>query len=812
MRFLIHDIRHGLRTAVRTPGFTAVAVLTLALGIGANTAIFSVVHAVLIAPLPYRDADRVVVMAEETSRRPGQPNTAAPFNLAYWQERSKTLERVAAYFDGRSNLAGDSGPEEVVVQVVTTNFFETLGVEPAIGRAFAPDEGVEGRDDVAVLGHGLWRRRFAGNPSIVGRSIQLGGRPVLVAGVMPAGFSFVIPELSLAGRPPDLWMPFALAGPYREWQGRYMGAVGRVRDGMTVEESRSELRGIASALEREFPQYDAGWTAWVRPVREALTGGVRPALFVLTASVGFVLLIACANVANLLLARGAARQREIAVRRALGASRLRIARQLLTESLVFAMLGGGAGLLIAGWSLDSLVALSPVGVAELGPVQLNYTILAFTTAVSAFTALASGLAFAIEGSRGAVRDALTGGARQVGAGVWHNRLRAVFVVAEIALAVVLLAGAGVMLRSYARILAIDPGFRTDNVLTARVGLPSRKYAESEQRLAFFREAVAGIRALPGVEAAGAVSFLPLAGLGAATSFTIEGEPAPAPGQSPVADVRVSDNGYFDAMRIPLVRGRFFTEREMRENAHVVIVNEALARAHFAGDDPLGRRLNISMGPPPRVPTEIVGVVGDVRQAQVQAPARPTAYWPHSQLDYTAMTLTVRTSGEPLALSTTLERTIHALDADQPVSEVWTMNQWVSRSLAARRFNTLLLTTFACLAAAMAALGVYGVMSYVVSQRTGEIGLRLALGADAREVRRMVVGNALRLTGVGLAIGAGLSLMFGGAITRLLYQTSGTDPVTLAAVIVFLGGVAALASYGPARRASRIEPLEALRYQ
>jgi putative ABC transport system permease protein len=812
MRALLQDLRYASRLWIRSVGFTVVAVITLALGIGATTAIFTVVHAVLIAQLPYREPDRVIVLSEEWVRRPGVANVIGPFNLVRWRERQQTLEQIAGYFDGRVNLVGGGAPEEVIWQSVTTNFFDTLGASPLLGRGFVDAEGADGANNVAVISHGLWLRRFGGEASVIGRTIQINGRAAQVIGVMPSRFSFLVRDTSLVGKPADIWMPFALAGGYREWQGRYMGAVGRLRANVSIEESRAEMRAIASALEQEFPQFDTGWSIMVRPVRDALTGSIRPALVVLTGAVGFVLLIACANVANLLLARGATRLREIALRRALGASRLRVAAQLLTETLALALAGGAAGLLVAQWGLAALLALSPPGLADIGAVQLNKTALAFTLILSILTAVASGLAFAIEGSRTDVHDVLADGARQVGVSLRHRRLRSAFVVAEIALAVVLLVGAGLMMRSFARVRAINPGFDAENVLTARVGLPTRKYSTPEVRLGFFREAVDRLRALPGVESAGAVSFLPLAGLGAATSFTIVGQPAPAPGQAPVADVRVCDNGYFEAMRIALVGGRTFSDREMRERANVVIVNETLARQHFPGQDPIGQRLDISMGAPPRVATEIIGVVADVRLAEIQVAARPTTYWPHPQLDYPAMTLTVRTASSPLTLAPALERLIQELDADQPVSEVRSMDEWLGLAVAQRRFNTFLLLTFAGVAVVLAAVGIYGVISYSVGQRTPEIGLRLALGASERDILTMVVGNASKLAFTGLAIGLGLALILNRTMSGLLYETSGTDPVTIGVVILLLGPVAILASYLPARRASRVEPIQALRYQ
>jgi putative ABC transport system permease protein len=522
-----------------------------------------------------------------------------------------------------------------------------------------------------------------------------------------------------------------------------------------------------------------------------------------------VLLIACANVANLLLARGATRQREMAIRTALGASRIRVIRQLLTESLVLCVLGGGLGLLVAQWGLALLLAISPAGLADIGPVHLSYPVLAFTAAVSIATAVICGFAPAFEGSRGTVQEALKDGARQIGTSVRHRRIRQTFVVGEIALAVVLLVGAGLLIRSFGSLRGVNPGFEARNVLTARVTVPTRRYDSDAKRIDFFANLTARLSAIPGVESAGAVSYLPLAGPGAGTGFTIAGQPAPLPGQTPITDVSVCDNGYFRALKIPLLRGRIFTAREMREKSNVVVINETLATRYFPNQDPIGKSLVIAMNLP-NVPTEIVGVVGNVRFSDLTTEARPMTFWPHPQLAYSAMTLTLRTASDPVAFAPLVEREVRAMDKDQPVADVRTMEQWVSRSLSQAKFSSTLLTTFAGLALALAAIGIYGVMSYSVSQRTPEIGIRLALGAEARDILRMIVGGAARLAAVGLAIGVALSLALSRTLTSLLYETAGTDPLTFTAVIAVLGAVAIAASYVPARRASRIPPVEALR--
>jgi putative ABC transport system permease protein len=807
----LQDVRYAIGLCLRAPAFTIVAVLALALGIGANTAIFTIVNAVLLERLPYRDPGGIVVLWEEGAHRPGRSNVVGPSQFLRWGDRATAFDATAAIADTRANITGGGDPEEVIVQNVTAQFFPILGVSPMLGRTFSDAENADPEAGVVILGYDFWRRRFGSDPAVIGRVIQLNARPRAVVGVMPPGFQLFIKQGSLAGKPSDLWAPYVLSADARNVGGRYLEAIARLKPGVSVAQAEAQLKTIAAALAIETPQRNTNWTAHVRGLHDELSGEYRQALLILAGAVAFVLLIACANVANLLLARGAARQREIAIRSALGAPRSRVVRQLLTESFVLAILGGAAGLLVAEWGLWLLLALSPVDLTTGGQVHLSYAALGFTAVASLLTAVVCGLAPAFEGSRAEVQETLKDGARQVSGNVRHRRMRHAFIVSEIALAVVLLVGAGLMLRSFGSLRRVNPGYATDNVLTMRLQLPGATYRQDEERIRFFHEATARIAELPGVRSAGAISFLPLTGLGAGTSFTIEGQPPPAPGQNHVTNVSVCDNGFFRTMNIPLVRGRLFTEREMRERANVVIISESLARTYFPDGNPIGQRLGIYMTDP-IVPTEIIGVVGDVKFQDLTAPPRPTTYWPHPQLAYSAMTLTVRTAGDPLPLAAAIERTIRTLDKDQPVADVRTMNQWVAKSLAQARFSSTLLTAFAALALVLAAIGIYGVMSYAVSQRTPEIGIRLALGAGTRDILAMILGSAVRLATIGLAIGVALALALSRTLTSLLYETTGTDPLTFAAVVGVLAAVAIVASYLPARRAARIPPVEALRYQ
>jgi putative ABC transport system permease protein len=811
MDTLLQDIRYAIRMCVRTPGFTAIAVLALALGIGANTAIFTIVNAVLLESLPFREPDRIVSLWEEGAHRPGKNNSVGPANFIRWRERSSSFDAMAGMVDLRANLTGRGDPEEIVAQTVEAPFFPILGVSPLLGRTFTDAENRDPQVAVVILAYDFWQRRFGGDPAIVGQTIQLNGRPQTVVGVMPQGFRLFVKEFSIAGKPADLWRPYVLPADARDFGGRYMQAIAQLKPGVSVARAQTELSTIAAALAIEFPARNTGWGARVLPLHQQLSAEYRTALLVLSGAVAFVLLIACANVANLLLARGAARQREIAIRSALGAARSRVVRQLLTESFVLALFGGALGLLVAQWGVELLLAITPVDLNMTSTVSLSYPVLLFTATASFLTAIVCGLAPAFEGSRTEVQETLKDGARQVGAGVRHRRLRQTFVVAEIALAVVLLVGAGLMLRSFGALQRVNPGYSTNNILTMRLQLPNTKYRDDEQRIRFFREAISRIQEVPGVQSAGAISYLPLSGLGAGTGFTIEGQPPPPPGRDYVVDVSVCDNGYFKTMNMPLKSGRFFSERETAEKANVVIVSESLARTYFPQGDALGKRLVIEMTRP-NVPTEIIGIVGDVKFRDLTAEPHPTTYWPHPQLAYSGMTFTVRTAADPLSMAPSVERAIRSIDKDQPVAEVRTMNQWVARSLAQARFSSTLLTIFANLALALAAIGIYGVMSYAVSQRTSEIGIRLALGATIGDVLAMIVLDGLRLAVFGLAIGVLLALGLSRTIAALLYQTTGTDPVTFAAVIGVLGAAALLASYLPARRASRIPPVEALRAQ
>jgi putative ABC transport system permease protein len=812
---IVQDVRFTGRTLAKRAGFTTIAALTLALGVGANSAIFSVVEAVLLRPLPYRHADRVVEIWER-SPMSGQHNVVSPANFLDWRDQAKSFDQMAAFYDARANLTGTGEPEEVPLQLTTPNLFALLGAEPLLGRTFTQDDAQPepaGKGVVAVLSYGFWHRRFGGERDVIGRTFTLNGTPVTVIGVMPRDFQWFIEESSRNTRPADLWVPMGLSETLRDRTkvGRYMQSVGRLKPGVPIERAQAEMSAIAGRLAAQYPDYSAKWDIILVPLRDQLAGAIKPALLVLLGAVGFVLLIACVNVANLLLARAAGRHKEIAIRSAIGAGRRRIIRQLLTESLLLALLGGAFGLLLARWCVKTLVAVSPAHLVGLGQVGIDLPVLLFTLAVSLLTGVVFGLAPALEASRVDLNDSLKESNRGTAGSTRGRRMRDALIVAEVGLALVLLVGAGLMIRSFVRLSSVDPGFDAANLLTLRVSLPGSKYGEDPQRVAFFRQAVDRLRTLPGVRSAAAVSGLPFADLGAATNFTIVGKPVPPPGQDFDTDVRVVDEGYFRTMGIPLITGRTFTPQEGMENRNVAVINQAMARKYFPGENPLGKRLVVHMMEDPQ-PSEIIGIVGDAKYKTLEGEMRPMVYWPPPTLAYGSMTLVLRTTGNPEDLAAAARREILAIDKDQPVGDVRTMQSWLDESMARTRFGTLLLGVFAGLALTLAAIGIYGVMSHAVAQREGEIGVRMALGARARDVLRLVIGQGLGLVLVGIALGLVGSLALTRVMSSLLYGVSATDPLTFTAIALLLMLVSCFACYIPARRASRVDPLTALRYE
>jgi putative ABC transport system permease protein len=804
---LRQDMRFGFRALIKSPAFSAVSILVLALGIGGNTAIFSVVNAVLLRALPYKNANRLVVVWEHNRTSTTKHNVVAPGDFLDWRDRAESFDEMAAFYDTPFNLTGTGTPVEVAAQVSTGNLFELLGAYAEIGRTYSVEDEQPGHDDVVVLSHELWQRQFGGADDIVGKSLTLNGHLLTVLGVMPPAFKWFVKENSFVGKPPQIWTPAAFTNRTRG--NRYLSVVARLKPGVSAGAAQTEMETIAASLERQYPDSNTHWGATLVPVREQLSGEIKTALLVLLGAVGFVLLIACANVANLTMARAVSRQKEIAIRQALGAGRWRVARQLLTESVVLSLAGGVAGLILAMFAVDVLVALTPENLINAGEVGLSLPVLVFTFGISLLTGIIFGVWPAVEAARSDPQDALNETGRANTGSSRSRRVRQCLVIAEVALALVLLVGASLMMQSFLRLESINPGFDAKSLLTMRVLLPRLRYPDDASKIAFFRQAVQRVQALPGVRSASAVSAPPFAGLGAATGFSIVGQPAPASSDAMVTDVRAVDENYFRTMNIPIISGRTFTPEEGTENRRVVIVNQMLARTYLAGKDPIGQRLLIDMNARPE-PTEIIGVVGDANYDTLDGDVRAMVYWPHPQLVVSAMTIIARTERNPASLGSAAEHEIQALDKDQPVADVRSMESWIAESIARIRFGTLLLNAFAAIALMLAIVGIYGVVSYSVTQRTHEIGIRIALGAHPTVILRSIVGQGLSLALIGVALGLGASFGLTRLMTSLLFRVRPTDPATFVIVAFALTGAALLACYLPARKATTVDPITALR--
>jgi putative ABC transport system permease protein len=801
-----HDLRFAARMLAKKPGFTLVAVVALALGIGANTAIFSVVNSVLLEPLPYREPERLMMVWEDATSLGYPRDTPAPANFVDWRDQNSVFEGMAASASETFNITGDGEPEKIEAARVSAGLFRLLGVMPASGRDFAAEEDQPGGERVAVISHGLWQRRYGARPEVVGGTVTLDGEPHTVVGIMPPRFEF-------PSRGVDVWVPIALGGEEAASRGNhYLEVVARLKPGVNPAQAQSDMDAVARRLQELYPDTNTGLGVAVVPLHEQLVGEIRPALLILLGAVGLVLLIACANVANLLLARAAARYREAAVRAALGAGRLRLVRQFLTESLLIAMLGGAAGLLLAFAGLRVLAAFIPEEISLAREISLDPRVLAFTVAISAATGIVFGLVPALQASSPNLNDSLKEGGRDPSA-AGKSRARSTLVISEVALALVLLIGAGLLINSFVRLQSVDPGFRSDNLLTMSVVLPDTKYPDASRRAAFYDQTLARVGALPGVESAAVVTRLPLTFKGNANSYSVEGFPEPSPDQRPIAVTRVISPDYFRAMGIAVLRGRHFTPQDREDSGNVVVVNETFANRYWPGDDPVGKRIKMGSLSSDAPWLTIVGVAADVRQFELSAPPRPQMYLPYTQLDFfSPRDLVVRTASDPLALATAVRNEVWAVDPDQPVSNVRTMGSIVAESLARQRFSMLLLAIFAGVALALAAVGIYGVLSYTVTQRTREIGIRMALGAERRDVMRLVVGQGFRLVVIGLAIGIVAALGLSRLMASLLFGVSPSDPATFLAVPAVLAAVALVASYVPARRATRVDPMRALRYE
>ncbi len=813
---LVQDVHYGLRMLVKSPSFTAVVVLTLALGIGANTAIFSVVNAVLLRSFPYKDPDRLVIVWEQL-RKLGLNRFAAPFGNYYdYRDQNHVFERLAVLEYAHFDFLEVDQPERILGVRISADLFPLLGVKAALGRTFLPEENQTGHDQVAVLSDSLWKRRFGSDPHVMGRTMILDGNPFTVIGVIPRSLRFSFGNSSL----PDVWLPIAFqTDPRRELGNLQM--IARLKPGVSVEEARADMKALAGRLEQEYHLYrgpqgeDAGYDVAVTSLREEITGNSRDGLLVMLGAVGFVLFIACANVTNLLLARSATRQREIAVRAALGASRVRLVRQFLTEGLLLGMLGGCFALVIAYWSIGGLVRWSPYDVTRLFSVDIDGPVLVFSLGVSLLTGLIFGLVPVIEGANTNLTRSLKEAARGPAAVPPRGILRQVLVVIEVALSLSMVVGAGLLVKSFIAIQNVNPGFNSESVLTAQISLPEFEYREDYQVAAFYRGLLERIESLPGVKSASMISVLPLSGGGGRDPFSIEGQswrPFGANRTPQVASYRVAAPGYFRTMQIPLVKGREFTMRDVEGAVPEAIVNETLVRGFWPGEDPVGK--HIMMGAPrERVPwLTVIGVVADVRNSGLDSTPIPQIYAPQFEIPSRSMTLVIRTDSEPMRVVSAVQHEVQALDKSRPLYGIASMDQVLSEIVATRRYNMLLLGIFAGLALLLAAVGIYGVISYSVTQRTYEIGIRLALGADPGNIFGLIVGHGLVLTTIGLVIGLGGAFALTRFLSGMLFGVRPNDLTTFVGVSLLLMAVAVLACYIPARRATKIDPMVALRYE
>jgi predicted permease len=801
---LLQDLKYGLRMFIKSPGFTLVAVLALGIGIGTNTAIFSIVNGVLLRSLPFPNAERVVYLESIKPDRAIWDGHISMADYLDWQTQADAFESISLIYETRIIVTGDEGePEFVPLIGVPPNFFQTLGVNPFMGRAFVKEDQVRGKPPVAIISYGLWQSRFGANPNVLGSMITLGGTRCTIIGVMPAGFDYYPSKI-------QIWTMLYLS-PNDRRDNRLYTAIGRLKPTTTIAAAQSQMDTISARLQQQYPETNAGWSVRLNGLQAWTTKDVRTSLLLLLGAVGLVLLIACANIANLLLARATARRKEIAVRTALGAGRWRIVRQLLTESSLLAVAGGVVGLALSILLTRLLIAISPADLARLDQVGLDARVLGFTVGVVGLVGLLFGLAPALQASRPDLNDVLKEGGRGSTEGHGRNRVRAILVVSEIALSLLLLIGAGLLLKSFMTLRNVNAGFDPHNVLTMRIGLPGTRYREPQQSAAFFRELVNRTGALPGVESAGATLTLPLdADNGFGRSFIPEGRSLTPEESFQTLFVAVAGD-YFQTMRIPVKAGRSFTDHDTPETTPVIIINETAARRAFPGQDPIGKR--IIMWREERVAREIVGVVGDVKAATLYEEVPAQIYVPHAQDGgWGTLTLAVRTKGEPEAMTSQVRGVIRSIDKDQPAYDIKTMEEVFSDSVAQTRLIMLLFGVFSVFALLLATVGIYGVIAYSVAQRTHEIGIRLALGAQRGDVLRMIITQGMILALIGAALGVAGAFAMTRVMSSLLYGVSATDPLIFIGVSLLLTLVALAACYIGARRATKVDPMIALRYE
>ena len=813
---LAQDFRFGLRMLRKSPGFAVVAVLTLALGIGANTAIFSVVDALLLKPLPYGDASRLVMVWEHHGPSGDEHNVASPPNFVDWQAQNHAFDGMAYFGDNHANLTGGSGRAVVTIAYTSANFFDIFGVKPTLGHGFVPANARAGNDHVVVLSYNLWKERFGADPAAVGSSIELNDAAYTVIGVAPPDFDPFIAEGSLTGDHAELWSPLVLPPAYldRSKTGRFLTVVARLKPDMSLAQAQSQMNVIAARLAAKYPDYNGDWGVNVVPLRQEISGAVRPALLILLGAVGFVLLIACANVASLFLSRAAGRKREMAVRAALGATGWRIVRQLLAESVLLAFVGGALGIFLAIWGTDALLRSIPQKLLDLSAAPVDLRMLAFAAGVTLLSGVLFGLLPAYAAAHSGIAISLQEGGRNSSLNRRNRAIHAALVVTEVALALILLTGAGLLIESFSRLTRVNPGFETDHLLTFKLSLPEMKYKTDASDIAFYRELLDDLGHLPGVRSVTMENMAPFNGVedeGVGTDVILPGQESLPQAKRPGTAVRVVGPDYFGTMAIPLAAGRTFSPAEFAAEKHVVIINHTFAERYFHGVNPIGQNITIDMKDT-NVPSEIIGVVGDIHGADLTIAPWPTVYWPYPEYAYSGMTIVTRTETDPLSLVSAAREIVQSIDKGEPIAEVATMDQMISDSVARSRFSTILLAAFAALAMILACIGIYGVMAYATAQRRNEIGIRMALGAQRGDVLRLILGHGAKLALLGAAIGVVGGLLLTRLLKSQLYGIAANDPRTFAAATVLLFAVALAACYIPARRAMKVDPMVALRYE
>jgi putative ABC transport system permease protein len=807
---LWHDIHFGLRLVLKQPGFSLLSLTTLALGIGANTAIFTVINGTLIRPLPFPNANRLVMVWERRMPDGERQNVTSPATFLNWQQDNTVFEQMAAIFNDSSILTGGDTPEQIATASVSPSFFAMLGVNAAVGRVFVPaQDGGADSSRVAVLSFEVWRRRFGSNPEVLGSKIMLDDKPFTVVGIMPRGFHFFVKQGSFSQKTPEIWVAMNFSPDAHSRHGRYLQAIGLLRPGLRLPQAQSAMLGLASQLEAQDPASMKNWSVNLVPLREQFAGNVAQGLRLLFAAVGLVLLIACANVATLNLVRASARRREIAIRMALGAQAVRVVRQILTESCLLALLGGAAGLTLGYLCLAVLKSMAPANLIPLESLHLDGRVFAFATVVSLTTGLLFGTIPAMDAARTAPREPLQEGTSTIAGGDRRGLARRVLVVTEVALALVLLSGAGLLIRSFQRLIAVDPGFRPQGVLTAWLQFPNARYESEARKAQFFAQVLQSVRAVPGVRSASADAFLPFAGIIAGTGVDVEGRPKLPESQKPVVDVSLVEPGFFETLGIPVISGRTFEEREAFEPSGNVVISQSMAQQLWPGENPIGKHVTVYMKRENK-PSTVIGVVGDVKHAGLADAVHPTAYWSYPELGFQFMTLVIRTDGDPRTIIPEVRQAVLGIDKNQPLADVVPLETLLSMSIARTRFATQAMAAFAGLALLLAATGIYGLISFDVAQRTREIGIRMALGAQRSSVTGLMLrrGMVLACAGIGLGIAASLGLTR--LLTTVLYDTVPNDPLVYMLVCFTVAAVALCTGYFAVLRISSIEPMRVLR--